>query len=59
MKKITFNFLALILFYVMVVITESIIQNRLVLWNDRYVHLLIIMTMTLIILSLSDKKKEK
>lgn len=59
MKKIIFNAVVIIVFYVMIVITESITQNQLVLWDESYVHLLIIMGMTLIVLSLSNKKSRE
>lgn len=57
MKKIIFNAIVIIIFYVMIVTTESIVQNQLVLWDESYIHLLIIMTITLTLLFIFDNKK--
>lgn len=59
MKKIIFNAIVIIIFYVMIVTTESIVQNQLVLWDESYIHLLIIMTITLTLLFIFDNKKNR
>ena len=58
MKKIGFYISGFIIFYIVTVIIKSFTQKTLVLWNESYIHLLIIMTITLTLLFIFDNNKK-